>query len=168
MTETVDSYRFTDAITKRLVKAWIKLEPRRDIPWTALEKPVSECSVALISSAGIALKTDRPFDQEGERHNPWWGDPSYRVIPDTAKSGDIRVWHMHIDPKPAESDMNCLLPLDRLKELVTAGKAGRAAPSHYSFMGYQLDPYVLLKSTIPSIIERLRSERVDLVILIPA
>lgn len=168
MTDTVDSYRFTDAITKRLVKAWIKLEPRRDIPWTALKTPLSECSVALISSAAIALKTDKPFDQEGERRNPWWGDPTYRVIPDTAQSGDIRVWHMHIDPRPAESDMNCLLPLQRLRELVVAGRAGRAAPSHYSFMGYQLDPTVLLESTMPSIIERLRSDRVDLAVLIPA
>lgn len=168
MTDTVDSYRFTDVITKRLVQAWIKLEARREIPWTALKMPLAECSVALISSAGIALKTDQPFDQEGERRNPWWGDPSYRVIPYPAGTGDIRIWHMHIDPAPAEHDMNCLLPLDRLKELVAAGKAGRVAPSHYSFMGYQMDPSVLLKKSVPSIIERLRSEQVDLVILVPA
>ena len=167
MVKKVDSYRFTDAITRRLVKAWIKLEPQREIPWVPLVKPLPECSVALISSGGIAVKGDRPFDQEGERRNPWWGDPSWRVIPNTAKTEDIRVYHMHIDPVPVESDMNCLLPIDRLNELVKEGKAGRAAPSHYSFMGYLLDPGELLEKSIPGIIERLRSEEVDVVVLTP-
>ena len=168
MTKTVDSYRFTDAITKRLVKAWIRLEPPREVPWVPLARPLSECSVALISSGGIALKTDRPFDQEGERRNPWWGDPSYRVIPNTAQTDDIRVYHMHIDNGLAESDINCLLPLDRLHELAEQGAIGRAAPSHYSFMGYLLDPTELLEKSIPAIIERLRAEQVDVVALIPA
>ena len=168
MTNIVDSYRFTDAITERLVKAWIKLEPRRDIPWAPPARPLSESSVALISTGGIAVKGDRPFDQEGERRNPWWGDPSYRVIPNTAKTEDIRVYHMHIDPALAESDLNCLLPIDRLNELVRDGVIGRAAPSHYSFMGYLLDPAELLEMSIPAIIGRLRDEQVDVVAMIPA
>lgn len=168
MAKIVDSYRFTDAVTRRLVKAWIKLEPQREIPWTPLSKPLPECSVALISSGGIAVKDDRPFDQEGERRNPWWGDPTWRVIPDTTRTEDIRVYHMHIDSVPVESDMNCLLPIDRLRDLVEEGKAGRAASSHYSFMGYLLDPGELLDKSIPAIIERLRSEAVDVVLLIPA
>jgi len=166
--ETVDSYRFIGGITKRLVKSWIALEAPREIPWIPLPKPLSDCTVALISSGGIALKTDKPFDQEGERQNPWWGDPSYRIIPDTAKTEDVRVYHQHIDPKLAEQDLNCLLPLDRLNELVEAGMAGRAAPSHYSIMGYILEPTELLGVSVPAIIERLKSDQVDAVVLIPA
>jgi D-proline reductase (dithiol) PrdB len=124
--------------------------------------------VALISTGGIALKTDRPFDQEGERKNPWWGDPSYRIIPQTARTEDIRVYHMHIDPALGERDLNCLLPVERLEELVAAGKVGRAAPSHYSFMGYILDPRELLAKSIPAIIEHLREDAVDVVVLVPA
>ena len=164
----VDSYRFTDAVTRRLVKAWIKLEPQRDIPWTALDKPLSECNVALISTGGIALKSDRPFDQDGERRDPWWGDPSFRVIPAAAKTEDIQVWHMHIDPSLAGRDMNCLLPIDRLRELAAAGIVGRTAESHYSFMGYLLDPQELLEKSIPAMIHRLQSEQVDVVALFPA
>jgi ubiquinone/menaquinone biosynthesis C-methylase UbiE len=74
-------------------------------------KPLKESRVALLSSAGIALKTDTPFDQEGERQNPWWGDPSYRLIPNTAVETDVRLYHMHIDPRPAQQDLNCLFPL---------------------------------------------------------
>jgi D-proline reductase (dithiol) PrdB len=168
VSKVVDSYRFIGGIAKRLVKTWIQKEPIRKIPWTPLPKPLSACTVALISTGGIALKTDRPFDQEGERQNPWWGDPSYRVIPHTATADDICVYHQHIDPGFAEQDLNCLLPLERLAELAEAGEIGCVAPSHYSFMGYLLQPQRFLEESVPAVIERLRDEGVDLVVLIPA
>lgn len=164
----VNSYRFTDIITRRLVQSWIKLESPGEIPWSPLSRSLSDCVVALISTGGIALKSDKPFDQEGERRNPWWGDPSYRIIPNTAGTGDIRVYHLHINQSLAESDLNCLLPVDRLNELAGAGKVGRSASSHYSFMGYLLDPSELLGKTIPAIIESLRREEVNAVVMIPA
>lgn len=168
MVKPVDSYRFIKGMSKRLIRSWIKLESPREIPWTSLSKPLSDSTVALISTGGIALKSDRPFDQEGERKNPWWGDPSYRIIPQSAKSEDIRVYHLHIDPSPAEQDLNCLLPVERLGDLVEMRKVARAAPSHYSFMGYILDPQELLEKSIPAIIEHLRADAVDVVVLIPA
>ena len=168
MAKTVDSYRFLSGLTKRLVKSWIKIEAPRDIPWTPLSRPLSDCTVALISSGGIALKTDHPFDQEGERQNPWWGDPSYRLIPRGTCAKDIRVYHQHIDPSFAEQDLNCLLPIDRLEEMAEAGLVGRAAQSHYSFMGYILDPEELLEKSIPEIVDRLHAEEVDVVVLVPA
>ena len=168
MSKTVDSYKFISGITKRMVKTWIKMEGPREIPWTMLEKPLSESRVALISSGGIALKTDQPFDQEGERRNPWWGDPSYRVIPRGTKAEEIKLYHLHVDPQFAEADLNSLLPIDRLVELETAGEIGSAAPSHYSIMGYNLQPLVLLKETVPAIIRNLRNEAVDVVVLVPA
>lgn len=168
MNKEVDSYKFLDGITRRLVKSWIKREPQREIPWTPLSRPMAECTVALVSTGGIALKTDRPFDQEGERRNPWWGDPSYRIIPKTTRTEDIRVCHLHIDPVPAQSDINCLLPIERLNDLVTYGIVGRAAPSHYSFMGYVLKPQELLQKSIPAMIDQMHCEDVDVVVLIPA
>jgi hypothetical protein len=64
--------------------------------------------------------------------------------------------------------MNCLLPIQGLDELVAMKKVGRAAPSHYSIMGYILEPEELLKKTIPAIIERLQEDQVDVVVLVPA
>ncbi len=168
MAKTVDSKRFLSGITKRLVKSWIKLETPREIPWTPLTKPLSDCTVALISSGGLALKTDRPFDQEGERQNPWWGDPSYRVIPRTATEEDVNIYHLHVDPTFVTQDLNCLLPLQRLAEMEAAGEIGRAAPSHYSFMGYTVQPEALLEESTPAIIGHLQHEAVDVVLLIPA
>lgn len=167
MTKQVDPYRFVDRLSRRVVDAWIKREPPREIPWTPLAKPLGDCRVALISTAGVALKEDRPFDQEGERQNPWWGDPSFRVIPHTATEEDVCIYHLHIDSGYAQQDLNCILPLQRLLALETAGEIGRSAPSHYSFMGYILQPQVLLEESTPAIIDRLQTENVDVVLLVP-
>jgi len=168
MTKTVDSYRFLSGVSRRLIKSWIKLETPREIPWTPLSKPLADCTVALITSGGIALKSDRPFDQNGERKNPWWGDPSFRIIPIGTRTDEIRVYHLHIDPELAERDLNSLLPIQRLEELVQMRKVGRAAPSHFSFMGYILDPSELLQKSVRAIIDHLKKDAVDVVVLVPA
>ena len=167
MTKTVDSFRFINGITKRLIKTWIKMEEPRPIPWAPLSKPLSECTVALLSSAGIALKTDKPFDQEGERQNPWWGDPSYRILPKTASQDEVRLYHMHIDPSYAMQDLNCLFPTQRLQEMEASGRIGQVSPRHYSIMGYILNPERLLSETVPALIRNLKEDQVDVVVLVP-
>lgn len=166
-TKTVNSYRFLDAITRKLVESWVALEHPREIPWTPLSKPLAEATVALVSTAGLALKTDRPFDQEGEQQNPWWGDPSYRVIPRTATGEDVRLYHLHVNPRLAEKDLNTLFPLQRLSELGELGEIGRSAPRHYSFMGYNLEPQTLLEESTPAMIRQMKQDCVDVVILVP-
>jgi D-proline reductase (dithiol) PrdB len=168
MTKTVDSFKFISGITKRMLKNWISLEQPRPIPWTPLAKPLSECTVALLSSAGIALKTDRPFDQEGERQNPWWGDPSYRILPKTATCEEVRLYHLHIDPSYAEQDLNCLFPLEHLEQMEREGRIGRSSPRHYSIMGYILDPEALLRETVPALIRNLKEDFAEVVVLVPA
>jgi D-proline reductase (dithiol) PrdB len=168
MTKTVDSFRFISGITKRMIQSWIKMEKPRPIPWMPLAKPLSECNVALLSSAGIALKTDLPFDQETERQQPWWGDPSYRRIPSTATEKDVRLYHLHIDPSDAEQDLNCLFPLQHLAKMERSGRIGRSSPRHYSIMGYILNPEVLLSETVPALISDLQQDQADVVVLVPA
>ena len=165
--KTVDSYRFLSYLTRKLVRAWIALEPQREIPWTPLAKPLRDSTVALVSTAGVALADDVPFDQEGERRNPWWGDPSFRVLPRDTSGTDVRLYHLHIDNRYAEQDLDCALPLTRLAELEKAGEIGSSAPSHYSLMGYILEPEVLLERSTPEMIRRLQDDRVDLVLLAP-
>jgi D-proline reductase (dithiol) PrdB len=167
MPKQVDPYRFTDVLTRRLIEAWIAREPQREIPWTPLGRPIEQSSLAVISTAGVALKTDRPFDQEGERRDPWWGDPSFRELPRDTRTSDVGIYHLHIDTRFGEQDLNCLLPIERLEELEAAGEIGRVAPTHYSFMGYILRPQVLLEATAPGMIRRLHEEDVDAALLIP-
>ena len=168
MPEEIDSFRFITGITKRVLKTWIKMEQPREIPWTPLARPIFESTVAIISTGGIAYKDDQPFDQEGERQNPWWGDPSYRILPKNATQEQVRLYHMHIDPAYAEQDLNCLFPLQRLQELESSGRIGRVSPRHYSIMGYILNPQVLLKETVPALIRNLKEDLADVVVLVPA
>lgn len=167
LSREVDSYRFLDGLTKKLVQSWIELETPREIPWTPPSRSLEESTVALVSSAGLALKTDRPFDQEGERQNPWWGDPSYRILPRTARGEDVRLYHQHIHPRLVEEDMNTIMPLQRLLELEEAGEIGHSAAHHYSFMGYILQPEVLLHETAPAMIREMKRDGVNVVVLVP-
>lgn len=167
MAKIVDSYRFLDGISARAMRRWAALGPRPQVPWTQMAKPLSQCTVSIVSTAAIVLKTDRPFDPAIEQQDPWFSDPSYRVIPRTATAAGIRVFHRHINPAFIERDLNCGLPLERLSELGALGEVGRSAPSHYSFMGYTLRPEALLRDSIPGIIRQLREERVDAVLLVP-
>jgi D-proline reductase (dithiol) PrdB len=168
MPKTVDSYRFVSGVTRRMIETWIKMEEPRPIPWTPLTKPLSECKVALLSSGGIAMKDDLPFDQEGERQNPWWGDPSHRIIPKTASAKDIEIYHLHINPDFARQDINCLLPIQSLNEMEKSDEIGAAAQSHYSIMGYLPRPEEMLATSVPAIIQGLKDEHVDVLVLVPS
>jgi hypothetical protein len=152
---------------RQIVTAWTAREPEREIPWTPLSKPLGESRVALLSSAAIALNDDTPFDQEGERRNPWWGDPSFRVLPRDTRTNDAKSYHMHIDVRVPERDLNSVMPLARLAELESEGFVGSSAPSHYSFMGYILKPKELLERSVPAMIRQLKAENVDAVVLVP-
>jgi D-proline reductase (dithiol) PrdB len=167
MSHEVDSFKHVDFATRKIVESWIRREPGRQIPFTPLAKPLRECKVALLSSAGLAHVDDRPFDQEGERREPWWGDPSHRVLGGDITTEDIRCHHLHINHRIPEMDMNCALPLDRLKELAAGGMVRAVAPRHFSTMGYVLNTEVLESETAPAIAEALVNDAVDVVVLGP-
>lgn len=167
MTTTVDSYRYLDPATTRIVKSWCKREPQHDIPWTPLTKPLRECRVAFLSSAAIATHDQPPFDQERERRDPWWGDSSYRVLPADITEDDVGFHHLHVDPRPARKDLDVVLPLRRLRELVAAGEVGAVASRHYSMMGFILRPAELVEETAPAVAAEMVEDEVDLAIMVP-
>ena len=51
--------------------------------------------------------------------------------------------------------------------LEEAGEIGRSATSHYSYMGYILEPKELLEESTPAMIKHMKAEGVDIVILVP-
>jgi D-proline reductase (dithiol) PrdB len=153
--------------------AWIRnLIPETEfagpIPWTPLCKPLDKAIFALVTSAGISLKSDPPFDTEREKREGTWGDPSYRVIPRSASEKDIQVNHLHINTRHILEDVNVILPLRRLEEFEDEGIIGRLAPSAYSFYGFQWEKADFLQTAIAPIAENMKAEGVDAVILTPA
>ena len=168
-TRTVDPWRFTGSFLRRVLEARIPAAPSHPpIPWTPVTKPLAASRVALVSTAGLSMQGDLPFDMEGERARPTWGDPSWRRLRADATGATIEANHLHIDTSHVRRDLNVALPLDRLRELAAAGEVGAVAPSHYSIMGYQgADTRALETHSAPEIAAAMRSEEVDLAILAP-
>jgi D-proline reductase (dithiol) PrdB len=165
----VDPWRFAGGFLKNVLSGMIPAEPAwSEIPWTPVRKPLAASRVALLSTAGLSMVGDAPFDMDFERRNPTKGDSSWRRLSATATAGDVEANHLHIDTGYIRRDLNVALPLDRLRELVAAGEVGAAAPSHYSIMGYQgNDASRLERESAPRIAEAMRSEEVDLALLAP-
>jgi D-proline reductase (dithiol) PrdB len=163
----VDGFRFAGPAA-RILQQVIPKEPQYDwIPWTPLTKPLSACRFSLLTTAGVSLRTDTPFDMERERQDPTWGDPSFRRIPSSATANDVDINHLHIVTTHAEQDLNVVLPLQRFQELKQSGEIGSLAPTCYSIMGFNTDPTELVCDTAPKIAEAMLDEGVEAVLLVP-
>ncbi len=167
--KVVDGFRFLPPSLRAWVKTFI---PDREfggpIPWTPLSKPVSQTTLSLVTSAGISLKSDPPFDMEREKREPTWGDRSFRAIPKQATEKDISVNHLHVNTSYIQQDIHVILPLSRMAEFEEEGIIGRLAPTSYSFYGFQWENLDFLKEAIDPISKRMKSEGVGAVLLTPA
>ena len=133
-------------------------------PWAPLRKDLSQSKMALVSTAGLHLRGDKPFvnDLQG-------GDPSYRVIPSSASSADILQSHISIsfDHTAFYRDINIAFPIDRARELVEKGVIGSVSENCYSFMGGLGDLRRVTEDTGPRVAQCLKEAGVDLVFLVP-
>jgi hypothetical protein len=166
---TVDAWRFAGTTIRDILSRSIPDAPYAGpIPWTRLRQPLSESRVALLSSAGLSMRGDAPFDMDYERKHPTRGDGSWRRLPADARTGDVDANHLHIDTGYIERDLEVALPLEGLAGLAREGVVGEVAPSHYSIMGFQgSDPSRLVEESAPAIAASLRDERADILLLAP-
>ncbi|MDZ4737728.1 MAG: glycine/sarcosine/betaine reductase selenoprotein B family protein [Rhodospirillaceae bacterium] len=95
-------------------------------PWTP-PPALKDMRVAIISTAGLKLKTDRPFASDSCDYRVIPADKANDVVQDHVSAGHDRIGFM--------DDVNIVFPLQRLKELAEAGEIGSVADFHYSFMG---------------------------------
>ena len=97
-------------------------------PWVR-GGPLAERRVALITTAGLHLRSDRAFTNES--HN------DYRVIPGDVAAGDLVMsqFSVNFDRSGFQRDVNVVFPIDRVRDLASEGKIGSVADFHYSFMG---------------------------------
>jgi D-proline reductase (dithiol) PrdB len=129
-------------------------------PFVVPARPLSRCRLAIVTTAGLHRRADRPFGP---------GEQGYRVIPADTPSADIVQSHTSLgfDRVPIMRDLNVTFPLDRLRELVDRGELGGLAPSHYSFMGALREASRLSDETGPEVGRRLRDEGADLALITP-
>jgi D-proline reductase (dithiol) PrdB len=121
-------------------------------------KPLGERRVALISTAGLHKRGDRPFRP---------GDGSYRVIPADTAANELVMSHISVnfDRTGFQQDMNVVFPIDRLRELVAEGSVGAMASVHYSFMG--AFPPAAAEPHAQHLAGLLKADKVDAALLVP-
>ena len=120
--------------------------------------PASERRVAIVSTAGLHRRDDRPFGL---------GSDDYRVIPGEAKANDLVMSHVstNFDRTGFQQDLNVLFPLDRLREMTDRGEIGGVADYHYSFMG-ATEPEKM-ESAARKLASLLKDDGVNVVLLVP-
>jgi len=131
---------------------------------TPLRKPLSECTVALVTTAGLSSPGQPPFDTSIRM-----GDSSFREFPGDISPQALQMNHRSwaFDQTGILRDRNLVLPLDRLREMQTRGEIGTIAPHHYSFMGSIIGPAKLIRQSAPEVARRLASDGVDVALLTP-
>lgn len=133
--------------------------PRFEPPHWARGPALRQRRVAIVSTAGLHARGDRPFGA---------GGMDYRVIPGNIQAGDLVMSHtsVNFDRSGFQEDWNVAFPLDRLNELAQDSVIGSVAAYHYSFMG-AVSPVTRYETRATELASLLRQDRVDAVVLSP-
>lgn len=128
-----------------------------DTPWSPFKKRLSESKVAVMTTGGVYVAGQQPFDTDGD-----W---SYREIPLDTPLDRLRVAHTHYDTTGVAEDVDAVLAMHRLLEMEAEGMVGEAQTPTYSFMGYIPNPSGLIEVTGPEVAARLKEDGVDGVVI---
>lgn len=120
--------------------------------------PLGERRVAIVTTAGLHARGDRPFAL---------GSTDYRIIPADTSPADLVMSHtsVNFDRTGFQEDVSVVFPLERLRELHKDGVVGAISPLHASFMGAA--PIEALAPKARELAALLKQERVDAVVLVP-
>jgi D-proline reductase (dithiol) PrdB len=132
-------------------------------PFTPLAKPLSKCTVSLLTSGGVSRRAAQPFNPDARN------DLRLDAVAPDAPSNDFQIHDSYYNHADADRDINCIFPLDRLRELAASGEVGTVAPRHWSgFMGRIYKRQAVMHEKAPELARDLKEDRVDLLIAIPA
>ena len=126
------------------------------VPFTPFRGKLEEATVCLVSTAGVRHAGDTPFDTEG--------DATWRVISGEAGAKDLRYDDTHYDHACVDRDLNCVFPIDRLRELARERRIGGLTERHFS-LGFSQALRELREKTIPALVREVDRERPSVVLL---
>lgn len=132
-------------------------------PINPMSKPLRQARVAMVTTAGVHLASDPPFNLKSRT-----GDASYREIANDVSMERLKLSHVGYNTRKVSADLNCVFPLERLRELKVEGLVGSLSHRHFSFMGYIPIVETLLEGTGPEVAQKLHVDGVDLVLLASA
>ncbi len=144
------------------VRSWEDLIPLP--PLASIDGSLTRAKIALLTSAGVHLTHQAPFDMEN--HD---GDASFRLIPGDVAASELTITHDYYDHAAADRDVNCVFPIERLRELVESKEIRGVVTQNVSFMGHILgrEKGRFVSEKIPEIVDVFRSCRADAVLTAP-
>ena len=139
---------------------WSRYE---DAPLTPLKKPLTACTVSLLTSGGVSRCGMPPFDPDARN------DLRLDSVEQDAPSNDFQIHDSYYDHGDADRDLNCIFPIDRLREMADRGEIGRVAPRHWSgFMGRIYKRRAVMEEKAPELVAHLKEDGVDILVAVPA
>jgi len=152
------------SISTRLFFRTYRWRKARTVAPLAMTKPLSEASVALISSAGFVAPGQDPFDDDKRG-----GDFSHRILPANVDLRSLRESHRSdaFDHSGMRADPNLAVPLETLRELANERRIGSVSEAAISLMGSITAPGRLLHTTVPLLVDILRQQKSDCALLVP-
>ena len=130
---------------------------RKAVPYTPLDRPLKELTIALVTTAGVHRRTDEPYSFDG--------DERFYVFPGEVAAGDLMITHGHYDHADADRDINCVFPIERLRELAAEGEIGGVSNKHAGMMGFTKKLTYVYEQTVPAIGEEIERSQADAVVL---
>ncbi len=119
---------------------------------------LGKATVAVVTSASLHHPDQDDFAPQ---------DVGFRVLEGNRRDYQMGHWSPNFDTIGFASDMNTVIPLDRLDELVLEGKVGKVSDVHLSYAGNQFDLSAVQMDSGPAGAKLLREKGVDVVILTP-
>jgi D-proline reductase (dithiol) PrdB len=126
--------------------------------FTRLSKPLSECTVAIVTTSSLHHLDQAAFVG---------GDTSFRVLDGSRSDWRLGHWSPNFDSSGFAIDHNVVFPIDRLRELASRGVIGRVAERHLAYAGNQFELSTIRMDTGPEGAKLLRDDGVDVVLLTP-
>lgn len=133
-------------------------------PFTPFEKELSRTRVGLVTTTGVYIEGQEPFDVDAAL-----GDSTFRVIPSDVDVSILRIAHTHYPHARAERDINVIFPIERLRELVEEKAVASLASDFFSY-GFDLHVKELMDpktGSVHEIARALKDEGVDVVLITP-
>lgn len=136
-----------------------------DVPFTRLSKPLSECRVALITTAA-PYQPDKGDQGPGAPYNA--AAKFYQVYSgDTALDHDLRISHIAIDrAHTTAEDQGTYFPLAALRRALRRGRFG-ALTRHFHGAPTNRSHRTTIETDCPEIVWRCREDGADAAILVP-
>lgn len=132
-------------------------------PLQRLKKPLSHCTVSLLTSGGVSQCSMPAFNPAARN------DHRLDAIDREVDATDFQIHDSYYNHSDADSDINCIFPLERLRELATAGVIGRVSQRLWSgFMGRIYNRSKVLEESGPAFAAALAEDAVDVLVAAPS